>query len=101
MPPLTHPAPEDAAVRSLGLMQSARPGARPLCFNPEQLVRMREGHFYRPRPERKTDIKRNWRLLSLSEAIWNGLEETGCITKGKAWTCREGYNDTGECEYKT
>jgi hypothetical protein len=98
MPPLTHPAPEDSAVHTLGLSQSAPPGAQSLSFDPEQLVRMREGHFFRPRPERKQDIKRNWRHLSLSEAIWTRLEEVGSVGKGRAWTAREGYDEDGMCE---
>jgi len=95
---VTHPKSEDPAVRALGLSQSARPGSRALSFEPEQLIRMREGHFFRPRPERKTDIKRDWRRLSMSEAIWNGLEEAGHVAKGRAWTAREGYDEEGNRE---
>ncbi|RSH80906.1 uncharacterized protein EHS24_008334 [Apiotrichum porosum] len=96
MPPLTVPAPDDVAVRALGLAQSARPGAGVLSLEHEQLVRMREGHIYRPRPGRKVDADRNWRVLTLSEAAWTRLEEVGCVGKGRAWTAREGYDDHGE-----
>jgi hypothetical protein len=86
------------AVRALGLAQSARPGAGVLSLEHEQLVRMREGHIYRPRPGRKVDADRNWRVLTLSEAAWTRLEEVGCVGKGRAWTAREGYDDHGERE---
>jgi hypothetical protein len=98
MPPLTHPAPDDAAVRALGLAQSSRPGAATLSLNRDHLIRMREGHFTRARPGRKKDAGRNWKNLTMSEAAWTRLEEIGCVTKGRAWTTHEGYDDEGNRE---
>lgn len=96
MPPLTVPAPNDVTVRALGLAQSARPNGAVLTLEHEQLLRMREGHFYRPSPGRDSDADRNWDLFTLSEAAWTRLEEIGCVSKGRAWTAREGYDDHGE-----
>lgn len=102
MPPLTLPAPDDAAVRALGLSQSARPGATALSLEYEHLVRMREGHFTRSRPDpatAPTEGKRNWNELSISEAAWIRLEEVGVINKGRSWTSRVGLDDSGDREY--
>lgn len=96
MPPLTVPAPDDAAVKTLGIAQSARSGADTLSFEQAQLIRRREGHFFRSRPERKADVGRDWRRLTISEAAWTRLEEIGCISKGRAWTAREGFDEEGE-----
>ncbi|BEI91924.1 uncharacterized protein CcaverHIS019_0407440 [Cutaneotrichosporon cavernicola] len=95
MPPLTHPAPDDSAVRALGLLQSSRPGAAALSLNRDHLIRMREGHFARARPTRKKDKNRDWKNLTMSEAAWTRLEEIGCVTKGRSWTAHEGYDDDG------
>ncbi|GMK57296.1 hypothetical protein CspeluHIS016_0401300 [Cutaneotrichosporon spelunceum] len=95
MPPLTYPAPDDCAVRALGLPQSSRPGAATLSLNRDHLIRMREGHFARARPTRKKDKNRDWKNLTISEAAWARLEEIGCVTKGRAWTAQEGYDDDG------
>lgn len=99
MPPLTLPAPDDAAVRALGLSQSARPGAQPVTLEYEHLVRMREGHFYRPRPTTPPERERNWNELSISEAAWIRLEEAGVINKGRSWTSRIGLDEHGDREY--
>ena len=99
MPPLTLPAPDDAAVRALGLTQSAKPGAQPVTLEYEHLVRMREGHFYRPRPTTPPERERNWNELSISEAAWIRLEEAGVINKGRSWTSRIGLDENGDREY--
>lgn len=98
MPALTHPAPDDAAVRALGLPQSSRPGAATLSLERDHLIRMREGHFARAQPGRKKDKNRDWKKFTLSEAAWTRLEEVGCVTKGRAWTAHEGYDDDDERE---
>lgn len=99
MPPLTMPAPDDPAVRALGLSQSARPGAATLTLEYEHLVRMREGHFHQPRPATPpADRERDFRRLSLSEAAWIRLEEVGVINKGRSWTSRVGLDENGDRE---
>lgn len=99
MPALTYPAPDDAAVRALGLPQSSRPGAATLTLDRDHLVRMREGHLARARPGRKKDENRDWKKFTLSEAAWTRFEEVGGVTKGRAWTAHEGYDEDGEREY--
>lgn len=100
MPPITLPSPNDAAVRALGLAQSARPGTEVLTLSREDVVRMREGHLPPRCPIRHTAEPRDWKKLNLSEAAWARLEECGGATKGRSWTTREGCDVDGEREWE-